>query len=321
MVKILEFKEKLKNFYAEREVYMRPILKFIILFISLATIKYKFDVSNAVSSWVIILGMSVVFAFLPWSLVVTGIMAVIMMDIFSLSMELAAFVLMLIVIMMVLFFRFAPEQGLFLILVPLAFFLKVPYMIPIAAGLLFAPTSVVSVSFGTLIYYIITIISANREALSNISLGESTSTGSFAVVNLLAHDVEMYLVMVSFAVTILVVYFTRRLSINNSWMLAIVSGGILDFVLILVGSIVLKVDYSNFWLILGTVISLVLMYILHFFVFSVDYSRTEHTQFEDDEYYYYVKAVPKINVIAPEMNVKRINAQRRKKSAPLRGER
>ena len=52
---------------------------------------------------------------------------------------------------------------------------------------------------------------------------------------------------------------------------------------------------------------------MQFFVFSVDYSRTEHTQFEDDEYYYYVKAVPKMNVAAPEMNVKRINAQRRKK--------
>ena len=42
---------------------------------------------------------------------------------------------------------------------------------------------------------------------------------------------------------------------------------------------------------------------------------------EDYDYYYYVKAVPKINVTAPEMNVKRINAQRRKKSAPVRRER
>lgn len=314
MVKLLEFKEKLKNFYAEHEIFMRPVLKFLILFISLVTIRYKFDVNNVVSSWIVILGMSVIFSFFPWVLIVTGVMAVILFDIFSLSMELAAFVLMLIVIMMVLFFRFAPEQGLFLILVPLAFFLKIPYLIPIAAGLLFAPTAVVSVTFGTLIYYIITIISAHREVLSNISLGEGTSTGSFAVVNLLAHDVEMYLIMVAFAVTVLVVYFTRRLNINNSWMIAIISGGVLDFVMVLVGSLVLKIEYSNFWLILGTIISLVLTYILHFFVFSVDYSRTEHTQFEDDEYYYYVKAVPKINVMAPEMNVKRINAQRKKKS-------
>ena len=42
----------------------------------------------------------------------------------------------------------------------------------------------------------------------------------------------------------------------------------------------------------------------------MDYSRTEKVQFEDDEYYYYVKAVPKMTVAAPAKTVKRINAQR-----------
>ena len=50
--------------------------------------------------------------------------------------------------------------------------------------------------------------------------------------------------------------------------------------------------------------------VLEFFVFSVDYSRTEHLQYEDDEYYYYVKAVPKISIAAPEKTVKRINERR-----------
>ena len=47
--------------------------------------------------------------------------------------------------------------------------------------------------------------------------------------------------------------------------------------------------------------------VLEFLFFSVNYSRTERMQFEDDEYYYYVKAVPKIVVSAPEMSVKHIN--------------
>lgn len=33
-------------------------------------------------------------------------------------------------------------------------------------------------------------------------------------------------------------------------------------------------------------------------------------QFEDDEYYYYVKAVPKMTVAAPTNTVKKINTQR-----------
>jgi hypothetical protein len=46
-------------------------------------------------------------------------------------------------------------------------------------------------------------------------------------------------------------------------------------------------------------------------VFSVDYTRTEYLQFEDDEYYYYVKAVPKAAVAIPEKTVKRINERQK----------
>ena len=41
--------------------------------------------------------------------------------------------------------------------------------------------------------------------------------------------------------------------------------------------------------------------------FSVDYARCENLQYEDDEYYYYVKAVPKLSVATPEKTVKRIS--------------
>ena len=33
--------------------------------------------------------------------------------------------------------------------------------------------------------------------------------------------------------------------------------------------------------------------VISFFLYSVDYKRTRMLQFEDDDYYYYVKAVPK----------------------------
>ena len=124
---------------------------------------------------------------------------------------------------------------------------------------------------------------------------------------------QLFLVIAAFIITTLVVYFIRRSSVNNAWIIAIIVGGVVDCVIILVGALILNTEYSIIEVILGSVGSILLGCIIQFFVFSVDYSRTEHTQFEDDEYYYYVKAVPKINVVAPEMNVKRINAQRKKK--------
>ena len=62
--------------------------------------------------------------------------------------------------------------------------------------------------------------------------------------------------------------------------------------------------------ILGTVLALAVAKVVEFFRFCVDYSRTEKVQFEDDEYYYYVKAIPKMTVAAPEKTVKRINVQK-----------
>ena len=61
---------------------------------------------------------------------------------------------------------------------------------------------------------------------------------------------------------------------------------------------------------LGILVGLV----LEFLFFSVDYSRTENIQFEDDEYYYYVKAVPKIGVSVPEKEVKHITGHQSRES-------
>ena len=48
--------------------------------------------------------------------------------------------------------------------------------------------------------------------------------------------------------------------------------------------------------------------VVQFFVFSVDYAGTRKVQFEDDEYYYYVKAVPKITISAKDKQVKEIHS-------------
>lgn len=311
---LLEFKEKMKNLYAENELFLKPALKFLAVFLAMILIKFNIGYMEVLNMWLVVAGVSVLFAFLPWAVIIIGLGLIITLNIFSLSAELAILVLVTMLIMIIFFFRFTPKEGIFLIIIPFAFLLKIPYVIPIAAGLVCTPVSVVSVSCGTILYYMISVISNNDAAISNIASDSISGTGINTIINMIGNNSEMILSVLAFAVTIVVVYLIKRTSINNSWTIAILVGGIVDFVIILVGNIVLDIKSSIFWLILGTALSLALAYVLQFFVFSVDYSRTEHTQFEDDEYYYYVKAVPKINVTAPEMNVKRINAQRRRKN-------
>jgi hypothetical protein len=82
-------------------------------------------------------------------------------------------------------------------------------------------------------------------------------------------------------------------------------------VLFLAGALVMQVKVPIIPLLIGTLVSLLIALIVEFFVFSVDYSRTEYAQFEDDEYYYYVKAVPKMSIAIPEKKVKKINSRKK----------
>ncbi len=84
-------------------------------------------------------------------------------------------------------------------------------------------------------------------------------------------------------------------------------GSTLDVLVLLFGDLMYNTKLSILGLIVGSVVSVLLAKILEFFVFNVDYSRTEYVQFEDDEYYYYVKAVPKNTKVAvPQKRVKTI---------------
>ena len=63
----------------------------------------------------------------------------------------------------------------------------------------------------------------------------------------------------------------------------------------------------------GSIVAFAIAVIVQFFKCVVDYTRIENVQFEDENYYYYVKAIPKIDVPARDISVKKINSRRVKR--------
>ncbi len=321
----MTIKEKVKNIYAEHEFILQPVLKFTFSFLAIVLFKLNIGYAPIINMWPVVVGMAVIMAFLPKRIDVVICILVMIFNIYYVSLELAGVVTVLFIILLVLFLRFTPKQGIYLVLVPLAFYLKIPFVIPIVAGIVSTPIAIVSVSFGTIIYYLLEVVNKNSAAITTISKNangsKETISAVASIVNIATSNPYMYLSLITFAITIALVYAIKRRSVDHSWQIAVVVGSIFQLVVFLVGGILLNAKLSVLlWVIIGSIISFIIAYLLQLLVFSVDYSRTENTQFEDDEYYYYVKAVPKINVTAPEMNVKRINAQRRKKSAAVRRE-
>ena len=147
----------------------------------------------------------------------------------------------------------------------------------------------------------------NTAMLTNPESEEVVSRLSYFVENVL-NNKTMLLTILVFAVTVMIVYTIRRMSVDYAWYLAIGIGAVVNIVLFLAGSLVMGVHIGILPLVLGTLVSLLIAVMVEFFVFSLDYSRTEYTQFEDDEYYYYVKAVPKMSIAIPEKKVKKISS-------------
>jgi uncharacterized membrane protein YraQ (UPF0718 family) len=101
------------------------------------------------------------------------------------------------------------------------------------------------------------------------------------------------------------------MSVDYSWEIAIIAGTLGNINAMAYGYIIMDIQLSYVSLIVGSIVAVLIAFVVKFFVFAVDYTRTERLQYEDDEYYYYVKAVPKVSVAIPEKTVKRINERQK----------
>ena len=119
----------------------------------------------------------------------------------------------------------------------------------------------------------------------------------------------MFLVLATYTVVTAVVFFIRNLSIDYAWTAAIIVGALVDFVVLFAGYLMLGIPDRTINLAVGSLLSLAVSLVLEFLFFNLDYTRTERVQFEDDEYYYYVKAVPKMYVARKEKQVKRFSSK------------
>ena len=309
MTVLLEMKERLKLIYSKYEAFIVPVIKFLLAFVTFNTLNSRMGYMTRLDDMTILLIAALACSFLPVGIMVLIAAAFSLMHMYALSMEVALVGLCMYLIMYLLFFRFSPRDSLVVVLTPLLFAWKMPYVAPIAVGLLCGPGSLVSVGCGVAVYYLLqTIINS---APNIRTMGEEDTLAKIRmVVESIVANKAMVVMIAAFAITVLVVYFIRRLSVDYSWTIAMIAGAMTNVVLLLVGDLFYDIQISVAAVLLGSLLAIIVAKIIEFFRFCVDYSRTERVQFEDDEYYYYVKAVPKMTVSVPTKTVKKINSQR-----------
>ena len=303
MAVLLELKENFKRFYNKYDIYIVPVAKFIAALVSFLMLNASIGYMDKLNSPIIAVLVSVICAFLPNGFTIVMLSIFMIAHLYAISVEFALIALCVVLLMYLLYFRFTPKLGYLLILTVIMCGFKIPYVIPVAVGLCSSFLAAIPVSFGVIIYYIINTASAYEAAVTNKSLTESMLQVSYLIESLVK-DKQMIVLIAALAVTVIVVYIIRRLKIDYAWGYAIGIGSVLQFIILVVCEIVF---------ILGALAG----YICNVMFFAVDFRRTEYVQYEDDEYYYYVKAVPKINVAGEDVKVKQINARKTRKASDI----
>ncbi len=306
MANLLMVRDQLRDFYAKYEVFITPVLRFVLALTTYLIINKNIGYMEALDSPVLMAGVSLVNAVLPANAILVFAAGFTVLHLYKLSIICAGVVLILFMLLFLLYFRFSPKDGIGVLLTPLAMALHVPSTVPLCFGLRGNIFSAVSVACGAIVYYTIGYVKENNASLSDGDI-EGAVNQVKTLMNGIVGNRTMRVTVAAFAVTVIVVYLIRRLSVDHSRIIALTAGSIVNVVVFLVGDFVYDLQINILFLLLGSIVSFAIAFGIEFLFLAVDYTRTEYLQFEDDEYYYYVKAVPKLSVSAPEKKVKNIS--------------
>lgn len=309
MTTLLELREKLKWLYSRNEAFILPVIKFVLAFIVFATINGQMKYMTRLDNIVIVLVVALMCSFLPWGALIFLAAIFTVAHMYALSLEVAVVGLCIYLLMFLLFFRFSPKDSLVVVLTPMLFLFKIPYVMPVVMGLVGGPASAVSVGCGVVVYFLLSAVTGNANTIKTMGAEEAAAKIRLMINGVLANK-QMMVMAAAFVITVIVVYLIRRMSMDYSWTIAMIAGAMTELVILLVGDLLYDINMSIINAILGAIVAIMVGKAVEFFRFCVDYSRTEKVQFEDDEYYYYVKAVPKMTVTAQANTVKKINTQR-----------
>ena len=247
MTALLELRENLKQIYSRNEAFILPVIKFLLSFIVLSIINGKMGYMTKLDNMAIVLIVSLLCSFLPTGFMAFFAMMFAVLHMYALSIETAAVGLVVFLLLYLLFLRFTAKEALVVVLTPVLCMLKLPYVMPVAMGLIGTPASCVSVGCGVVVYYLLQTVITNAPTINSMGAEEATAKLRLLIDGMLGNK-AMLVTIAAFAITVIVVYLIRRMSVDHSWTIAMVAGVMIEVMILLVGDLMYDTNLSIFLL-------------------------------------------------------------------------
>lgn len=308
MARLVYLKESIKYYYQKYAQYVDPAVKFLFSFVTLLLFQMMFQYNNAVDKPLLFVLISAVQAFLPMSFLYYTASVLAMINLWKASMEIFVVFFFLFLICLLLFVRVDSRYAFIIVLTPVLFVLKLEYFFPVLLGMTVGFSGILPAVGGIFIYYF-SLYTEDVIALLTTSSESEMGIGMSRIVNLMIIDKTLLVVLVTFCLVIFISTLLYQIFNEKAWLFAIIIGNVAMVLILLSGRLIFELNYSILRVFVEGFLAMGLAVVVQFFEGIGDFSRMEKVTFEDDEYIYYVKAVPKIKVSQLEHNVTNIKPE------------
>jgi len=304
--KILEIRALICSYFHRFHSIITPIIRFLFAFVTFTVINDKLGTDPKLTSTTVKLLMSAASAFIPMILFVFVAVIMVLVHLYTIMPLIAVLALVVFLVLYCFAARFSGKMAYAVVAIPVLFELGMPELAPIFMGLVGGFMGIFPAACGVIGYYSITVFlnEANTVTITNV---DDALKVYIDVVNKILSNKEMFAYVIIFSAIIVVMNIIKKASVRGIHEINILAGGVAYIIADVV--IMSKFGITND---IGTVIGHVLlciliMLVIQFFRLVTDNRKVVRTQFEDDEYYYFVKAVPKLDIAAADRVKKQLH--------------
>lgn len=305
MTQLLVYRERIQKFYQKYSFLLDPVFRFLAGYLAFSSMNRMIGYHPQLNHIYVEILCAILCMLLPGNVMLFFMIAFAIGHIYYVSVMLAVVVGMIFAVLYFAYVKFVPEQAYLIVAFPILFSMNLVYVLPILSGLIMSPLSLLPIMCGTGVYYLLltitSVIGTSADANANLY---------HVVVQQFFSNEEMFVLIFVFYMVSLVVYLIRNRAVQYIYEKAIITGGIMNVVLLLTTNFVFALDLEVFSVLWGTLASVLIVMCIQFMRLMLTYASVENLQFEDEEYVYYVRAVPKASVTAPSKRIKRFSVHR-----------
>ncbi len=309
MTQLLVYRERLLKFYQKYSALLNAFFRFLLGFVIFSSINRLIGYHPYLNHIYIELLFGVFSMLLPAGVMLFMALASVIGHIYYVSVLLAVVVGIIFAVLYFAYIKFVPDHAYIIVAFPVLFSFHVAYALPIYLGLIMNPVAFVPIFCGVGAYYLLqsVVAAVSQAADADVNLYRVVVSDFF-------NNTEMYAVLFVFFLVFLVVYIMRNREWNYPYEKAIISGAVINIILMLSVNFIFDLHMEVLPIFVGTLASMLVIEVLQFMKLVLNYEGVENLQFEDDEYVYYVKAVPKAVVAAPRKKIKRFSVRKSEKN-------